>query len=1350
MEMVPILSCYYIKSKLIDWAPSLMSLAHFDQLNYENQKHDILWVTLPILISLVIFLIYKVFKTNSISKKHLIENYNSANSKNKEYQLYLLFIGMILPITEINFEMFNVRPQSFLIVNCSLGLLFLVLYFYSKKSNWVLKNIRPIFISLFVIYFSFMAHNIIFRAYDVIRFISFLILFFFSYSVLKPIKIYFIFTGFVFIYLLGLFIFELIPLTRTIILLNFTILILVLNYIRHLSLLKISDEFRFTNKIVNKANMLTIACDKKGEISFCSETITSILGYSANEVMGLGYWKITEDSEFIGENYHDNYVNDRLYIRKLKCKNGDYKYIQWKDTKFSEDLFIGIGQDVTEQVLIKDQYKNLVQSANDIILETDKKGKFTFINEFAEKTLGYSLNEILNKHFSEFILEDYLDTVLHYFINFNTNTNHLPMEFPIYKINKEEFWVSLKVNYRKDNLNTIIGYSAILRDITIQKNIELEKEKRQEKNQKYNETLKILTVKSYSGQENFDSILKCILETTSKTLEVNRASYWNFFHEKLICQNLYDCEKNTFEQGVEITKINTPNYFIAIENEMQIVASDVFLNSSTQELCLDYIRKNRIFSLLDTPIFINGELKGILCFETTKTFKIWDDEDINFARSVSDFIAIAIESQMRQLVENKMAYKRELLSAMASCTEKFFQSKNQIEIFKETFPIIGRVTNVDHIYYYEHDLNTNLIRQKYKWAKDNVELQITPIQNLTREQLFEIVEQAKARKPFNSFTRKLGDTFLKKLFIDNKIKSALIFPIYIKDDFTGFLGLDDTINERDWSEDEINILQMLTGNIASSIERIINEDAIYESEEKFRLLANNIPGTVYLSKFDSKFTKIYLNDEIEKLTGYPKSDFLENKLLFQDLIHPEDKKRTLDEDKEALANARPIHSVYRIIHKNLSTVWVEEFGEPIIKDGIIVYIEGIFIDITERKLTENIIKEKEIAEAANKSKSEFLANMSHEMRTPLNGIIGFTDLLMNTKLEYFQKQYMNTINQSANLLLEVISNILDFSKIESGKLKLNIEKHGLTDITNQVFELIQQEAQSKNISLILHIEEEVPKYIWADNIRLKQILINLLTNAVKFTEEGTITLNISLKAVLDKKTVLRFAISDTGIGIKKKNQEKIFLAFSQADNSTTKKFGGTGLGLTISDQLLGFMNSKLQLKSKIGIGSTFFFDLKLKTSNYAANPDKWLNNIMVHVEEDPAENKFKKELTKVLIVEDNKINQFLIKTIIRQILPQSSIFESYNGKQAVEEFLEIKPDIIFMDIQMPLMNGYEATAKIRELQGDKHIPIIAITARTAEGEKEICLEAGMDDYASKPIVKETFEKIIAKWIPLTS
>jgi signal transduction histidine kinase/CheY-like chemotaxis protein len=450
---------------------------------------------------------------------------------------------------------------------------------------------------------------------------------------------------------------------------------------------------------------------------------------------------------------------------------------------------------------------------------------------------------------------------------------------------------------------------------------------------------------------------------------------------------------------------------------------------------------------------------------------------------------------------------------------------------------------------------------------------------------------------------------------------------------------------------------------------------------------------------------------------------------------------------QRLSKFEPFHLTYRIINRNNEIVWVEEFGDAVIKNGKIIYIEGIMLDITKRKEAEKAIQGREYAEAANKAKSEFLANMSHEIRTPLNGIIGFTDLLMKTELGEIQQKHMITVNQSANSLLGIVNDILDFSKIEAGKLDLHIEKYNVKELLDQIIDLIFYESNQKQLALELNIASDIPKYFWVDIVRLKQILINLLANAVKFTEKGFVKLEVTLIEEIDSSTnKIRFAVIDSGIGIMQKNKEKIFNAFSQEDSSTTKKFGGTGLGLTISNKLLGLMGTHLQLKSKIGVGSSFYFDVDLKSTNtpskvkpLLSNPNYVSNDIILKTDA-----KFKN--LKVMLAEDNKINMLLLKTIIKNILPQAIIFEIHNGQEAIHSFETLNPDIIFMDIQMPVMNGYEAATAIRKLKLGKHIPIIAVTAGTEKEEKEKCLKVGMNDYISKPIAKGIIEETLIKWV----
>lgn len=1113
----------------------------------------------------------------------------------------------------------------------------------------------------------------------------------------------------------------------------------------------------FTNAIVNKGNSLTIATNRKGEVLFCSEQIREYLGYSPKEVMGLKFWKLTEDPEFIGEAYHDNFIDNRIHVRRLKTKSGTYKYIEWKDKKLSENLIIGVGHDVTGQINIRNQYQNLIENATDIIYETDINGCLTFINKYAEVIMGYTQQEMLGERFSDYIRKDYRERIREFYTQRMADESTIDTKvFPILNKAGGTVWLSQNASVRRNAQGTIVGFTAIARDITLIKSIEVENFKRLKKVQRYNETIKSLSLQSFSSQKSFGHFIENILRIVARQIDINRVSYWKYQHDRIICDNLYIANKDRYEKGFVLLKSDNPGYFKAIEGENQIIAADVFKTrdpgdneraAQTREFWKDYFQKNNIVSMLDTPIYLNGKLDGILCIESTTKIKEWDIEDINFARSIGDYIAIAIETSQRIEAEKQLSYKTDILAEINAITEKFLKSKNTNEIIEGSLDAIGRVTQVSRLSYFESDNENGIFSQKFRWWAEKMRVMHPnpELGNIPQGPFKELVDAFYGKKYYAAITSKIANEQIRDFFERLEIKSILILPIFVKHELHGFIVFDDNNYEREFTADEISILGSLTNNISTSLERNLNEKIIYDSEEKFRLLADNIPGTVYLSRFDENATKVFVNDEIEKLTGYPKEDFLEGKLSFLSLIHPDEKDGVIAEKTAKIRDGQAIHSIYRIKRRDGQFVWVEEFGDSIVKDGEIEYIGGIYFDITFKKEAENAIKAKQYAEEANKAKSDFLANMSHEIRTPLNGIIGFTDLLKNTALQDIQRNYMNTINESAHALMSIVNDILDFSKIESGKLELEIKKYNIVELCSQIIELLKYDSNLKNIELKLDIEPDVPKYMWIDSLRIRQVLINLLSNSVKFTEKGIVKLSVSVIEKTDADhALIRFNVIDTGIGIEQQYQDRIFEAFSQGDNSTSRKYGGTGLGLTISNQLLLLMDSKLELKSQYLKGTEFYFDISLKTSDQSTDENEETDFAMPRVAIPRFEHV--QENYKILLVEDNKINMLLAKTLVKQIVPNVSIYEAENGQVAVEKFELIKPDLILMDVQMPVMNGYQATAEIRKMKSGTHTPIIALTAGTVVGEKEKCLEVGMNDYTSKPIVKEILEKMILKWI----
>ncbi|KAA3614852.1 MAG: response regulator [Calditrichaeota bacterium] len=513
----------------------------------------------------------------------------------------------------------------------------------------------------------------------------------------------------------------------------------------------------------------------------------------------------------------------------------------------------------------------------------------------------------------------------------------------------------------------------------------------------------------------------------------------------------------------------------------------------------------------------------------------------------------------------------------------------------------------------------------------------------------------------------------------------------------------------------------------------LNLDLKYQTE-LLRSITENIQEVFWVQEKE-KF--IYISPAFEKIFERPVEAFYKEASLFLTCIAPEERERirniALSDDYR---NKGIFNENMKIVTPSGEIKWIHNRTFPIFENDELTRIVGIAENITFRKKQEqDLINAHKQAIAAAKAKSEFLSIMSHEIRTPMNAVVGMTHLLLSGNPREDQVDSLKTLQFSSENLLALINDILDFSKIEAGKIEIESVDFNLERMLVSLKKSAEFLAIEKHIAMELSVDDRLPEAFVGDVVRLTQILNNLVINAVKFTNKGSVTIKVELVEEKKKAYLVKFSVIDTGIGIPKEKQKKIFQRFTQAFSETTRKFGGTGLGLTITKRLLEIQGSKIELKSEEGKGSNFFFILKLRKSENISDSRKESDNQTGH----------NLKGLKVLLVEDNRINSLVAMRFLQKW--EIEVETAENGEDAIGLVLEKKYDVVLMDLHMPVMDGFRATEIIRKHSNSDiaTVPIIALTADALSDVREHVFKVGMDGYVTKPFDPENLFKILARY-----
>lgn len=946
------------------------------------------------------------------------------------------------------------------------------------------------------------------------------------------------------------------------------------------------------------------------------------------------------------------------------------------------------------------EYQTMVESINDMIFRMDLKGQIKFTNQIVTEIFGFSGKKLIGKNILEFLPpEKQKETFIHFAKRYLQRKCLNYYEISLKLKGGKELWVSLNVQFVSDNCKLCpIKQHALANP---------GKEQLSEKHCQFNEIIVVAhdITPQKLGQERLEKSEKRYRELTEALPEMICEVDYNgiiTYANQFAIEKFGYMKREVLNNKFNILKIFPASYRKQVRNNIR----EIFKTgeTSTKEYVVEKKSGETMSVIVNTtPVYEQGVVIGLR--------------------------GVMFDISLRKKQEQEIAHnlKRQILLSEISLS---FNTITEFEKkINDAIKLIGEHLGVSRVYIFEDSTDGATTSNTYEWCNNGIDAQIDDLKGIP----YTLIPSWKKLldekgKVFSEDISELPQDIV-DILEPQGIKSILVLPLVAYNKRIGFIGFDECDKKRDWQPTEFELLRTISNLISHSFVRQRVQINLIKSEKENRIIIESIPDVI-----------IQVNNlgEILALKSAPganMSNLVKNKdsKTIDSAFNKKLSKLFLEAIERCL-----IENKYQVEFVNLNWDEKEYYEARLVKlnpEEVLMIIRDVsIIKQNEKELEEA----KNQAEEASKLKSEFLANVSHEIRTPLNAILGFSQWLHENTNTDLHKGYLSSIISSGRSLLNVINDILDLSKIESGKIDVEYSPMKYTEIIADIKMAFENEANKKGLNFKVTTEDSVPDYILMDELRLYQIIFNLVSNAVKFTDKGYIHV-FSFATNTDKEDEIDLIITveDTGIGIEKEKQQKIFTTFAQLDGQSNRKYEGTGLGLAIVDGLIKRLGGTISLKSQQGKGTTITITLSGVKVDQTSLAEKQLRNESenLNVKIGPCT---------IMIVDDIAYNIEVLKALINS--KDVEYVEAFDGSEALAKLNTVRPDVIFMDIRMPGIDGFEVTRIIKNDAKLKDIPVIAFSASTLKSRKDL-IEMLFDDFLQKPVFKKDLVQLLQKLLP---